>query len=104
VNQLLAALAVLAGIGVDMSRKDAERVARQHGFARCHGSGGGISRALNLKGMPAFNEYRGRHELQFPRNADPTLELADEWATEHKRNRNAAKARRRALRAKGLHP
>jgi hypothetical protein len=54
------------------------------------GSGGGIAHALNLKGRPAFNEYR------------PALRahMSDaEIAVETRRNRNAAKARRQALRA-----
>jgi hypothetical protein len=53
------------------------------------GSGGHIRRALNLANMPAFNEYRVV--------VDGELD-----ADQERQNRNAAKARRRALRAQGV--
>ena len=94
-NQLLVALAVLAGIGQDMSRTDATRIARQHGFVR-RGSGGSIRHALNLKGRPAFNEYRERPGMPPEEYSHERAKAAAE--TRYRQNRNAAKARRRALR------
>lgn len=80
--RLLAAMAALAGVNGAMPRAEAKRVAREHGFGT-HGAGGGIARELNLRGMPAYNEYR---------------ELLGTELT-YRQNRNAAKRRRRALRA-----
>ena len=61
------------------------------------GSGGGIRRALNLRNLAAWNEYRPAEAVRMG-----TLDAAD--AAHTRINRNAAKARRRRLRAAGRHP
>jgi len=52
-------------------------------------SSGRIRAELNLRGMPAFNEY-----LPAPRSSSECVAEGASWRS----NRNAAKARRRALR------
>ena len=97
IARLLAALAVLSGARVDIPRRDALRIARSAGFHRARGaSSGNVRRALNLAGIPAFNEYRVPFAPSFggDRIHDPEGD-----ALAYRQNRNAAKARRRALRA-----
>lgn len=97
ITRILAALAVLRGEASDMPRGEATRIAHQAGFIR-RGSGGGIRRALNLSGMPAFNEYRCPEELAcMGQNFIAGREI--EWALAHRQARNAAKRRRRERRA-----
>ena len=105
ITRLLMALAVLGGEASDgMSRGEAQRLAAKHGLTRF--SSGRVRRALNLRGRPAFNEYRSLEKRSFDRAPDPSGIASDfhvgmrtEWADEHRQNRNAAKARRRALRS-----
>jgi hypothetical protein len=62
-----------------MPEREQRRLARQFGVMKGR-SGGGVARELNLRGMLAYNYH-----------ASPA-------------DRNAAKARRRALRSQGAHP
>jgi hypothetical protein len=95
IHRLLMALAVLGGQASDgMSRGEAQRLAAKHGLTRF--SSGHVRRALNLRGRPAFNEYRSPEQRSFDRAPDPS---GIAWADEHRQNRSAAKARRRALRS-----
>lgn len=95
--RLLTALAVLSGKSKDMPRAEAFQIARACGYGRGRSSGK-VRRALNLKGRPAYNEHRPPRKLSDNSPYDQDWEdFLDEW----RQNRNAAKARRRSIRAAG---
>ncbi len=96
-QRLLGALAILAG-KAEGDIHGARRIAHEHGYRQTRASSGRIRAALDLAGMPAFNEYRSAEELALGPGEAITLEMG----VAYRQARNVAKRRRRALRA-GTH-
>jgi hypothetical protein len=80
-----------------MPEREQRRLARQFGVMKGR-SGGGIARELNLRGMPAYNLNLTHHSARA--EGVGVGEYDAVWSE----RRNAAKARRRALRAQGARP